>query len=177
MTKNERVIKWLFNIPGVIDEHVRDEIGKATSKAVVLVFFFETLFTLGSVLYVSLNTISDFESFLYFIMMIHFFLLIGILVTSIDFQLKRQGITYQEVTSNNKCQALRDNLHKSIRSIVLFFIFGWFFSTSFDFDGQNFLKVLFSWQEIKPAISSSAVLGIILYVIGRRKIRVITDEE
>lgn len=64
MTKNDRVIKWLFNIPGVIDEHVRDEIGKATSKAVVLVFFFEILFTLGTVLYLSLNTISDFESFL-----------------------------------------------------------------------------------------------------------------
>lgn len=177
MTRNDRIFKWLFNIPGVIDEHVKFEIGKATSKAVVLAFLFEILFTSGTVLYVNLNTINDFESFLYFVMMIHFLLLIGILVTSIDFQLKRQGITYQEVTSNNKQQALKDNIHKSVRTAILFFIFVWLFSTIFDVNGQSFLKILFTWHEVKLAISSSVVFGLIMYFIGRQRIQVIKDED
>lgn len=96
---NDRVLRWFFGIPGVIDEQVKSEIGKLSVEALIAVFIFEVLFNIGIGTYIYFGTIKDLESFFLFIMTLHLFLVIGIITFFTSFRLKRRGILNQEVTT------------------------------------------------------------------------------
>ena len=152
-TKSDLIIKHFFGIPGVIDEHVRSEIGKASVKAIVAVAFF------------------------YFMLTLHFFLLIGVITAVIGIELHKQGVIYKEVSPQNKQKSVHKLISKFVISLPILFLFLWIANVAFDSNGQNFWKILFTWEEIKPAVKGIITYVILMLIIGRYQIRVVRDDD
>lgn len=174
---NDRVLRWFFGIPGVIDEQVRSEIGRLSIETLIAVFIFEVLFNIGVGIYIYFSTIKDFESFFLFIMTLHLFLMIGIIVFFTSFRLQRRGVLNQEVTTKTgKRNAIKSIFNKYLTKLPMMFLLIWLLVTSLDFDGQNFMNTLLSWSSIRQALQPSVVLTIIFIIIDISKVRLLKDE-
>ena len=174
---NDRVLRWFFGIPGVIDEQVKSEIGKLSVEALIAVFIFEVLFNIGIGTYIYFGTIKDLESFFLFIMTLHLFLVIGIIIFFTSFRLKRRGILNQEVTTKEeKRNVIKSIFNKYLTKLPMTFLLIWLLVTSLDFNGQNFMNTLLSWSSIRQALQPSVVLTIIFISIDISKVRLLKDE-
>lgn len=176
-TRSDQLIKHFFGIPGVIDEHVRAEIGKAAIKAIVAAGFFEIIFAIGAGVYTFVATINNFESFFYFVLTLHFFLLLGVITAIMGIELHKQGLMYKEVSPQNKQKAVNKVIRKIIISIPILFVALWILNVAFDTNGHDFFNILFTWKEIIPALRGIVTYGILMIIIGRYQIRVIKDTD
>lgn len=174
---NDRLLRWFFGIPGVIDEQVKSEIGKLSVQALIAVFIFEILFNVGISIYAFSGMVKDFESLFLFTMTLHLFLLMGIITFITSFRLQRKGILNQEVaTKVDKRRAIKAVFNKYLIKLPMMFLIMWLLITSLDFNGQDFVGTLLSWSSIRQALQPTIVLTIIFMIIDISKVRLMKEE-
>lgn len=145
--RNDRLIKWFFGISGVVDEHVRAEVGKVSTQALVMLFVFEMLFISGSYTMAAVGLVHDFESYLYIILMIQF---VGLLLITGIFtigSLRRKGVLNKEVTDKSNAQAIHRLRAKWLRYALAMFLLYWVLSSFIEDPSTNIFNNLFEVSE------------------------------
>jgi len=98
---SDRIIKWFFGVPGVIDGRVKLEIGRASVKALIVIFIFELIFN-DVMLTIAMNgQVHDFESFFYLSTLIQVLAVLLIIALFTTFALKRRGMMSKDVEANS----------------------------------------------------------------------------
>jgi len=174
---SDRVIKWFFGIPGVVDERIKVEIGRASTKALIGIFIFELVFTDIIFTIAMSGRISDFESFFYITTLVQIVAILSIIAMFTIIVLKHRGVISEEVSSEGKNQAINRIRNKWLRLAPIGFIIFWLLSTSLNIENQNFFKVMFSLKEIVGALIFSIIFFPTMYFFEKGNITVINEKE
>jgi len=174
---SDRVIKWFFGIPGVVDERIKVEIGRASTKALIGIFIFELVFTDIIFTIAMSGRISDFESFFYITTLFQIVAILSIIAMYTIIVLKHRGVISEEVSSEGKNQAINRIRNKWLRLAPIGFIIFWLLSTSLNIENQNFFKVMFSLKEIVGALIFSIIFFPTMYFFEKGNITVINEKE
>ena len=173
---NDRLLRWFFGIPGVIDEQVKSEIGKVSTRTVVILFIFEMLYIGLTYLFASNGMISDFESYFYLTLFIQF---IGIILIILGFSMldfNRKNSVSPEVTNQKEKEKVISLLkRKYIRSTpILFFLFI-SLNTIFDFSNSNPFKEMLTIQRAVMSLLWSITFCLMMYFYEKGQIKIIED--
>ena len=174
---SDRVIKWFFGIPGIVDERIKVEIGRASTKALIGIFIFELVFTDIIFTIAMSGRISDFESFFYITTLVQIVAILSIIAMFTIIVLKHRGVISEEVSSEGKNQAINRIRNKWLRLAPIGFIIFWLLSTSLNIENQNFFKVMFSLKEIVGALIFSIIFFPTMYFFEKGNITVINEKE
>lgn len=172
---DNKVLKWFFGVPGVIDERVKNEIGHYAIKTVIILLGFETLFFLGSFVYAT-EFIHDFENFFYITTIIQFFAVLWIVVLFAIRPLHRTGITDQEVTKQSKTKYVKTLRSRWLKMIPLTFVSFWFLSSIFEFSSQSLISILFSSAELGESLLFTIFFNGAMYFWEKSHVRIIEDD-
>jgi len=174
---SDRVIKWFFGIPGIVDERIKVEIGRASTKALIGIFIFELVFTDIIFTIAMSGRISDFESFFYITTLVQIVAILSIIAMFTIIVLKHRGVISEEVSSEGKNQAINRIRNKWLRLAPIGFIIFWLLSTSLNIENQNFFKVMFSLNEIVGALIFSIIFFPTMYFFEKGNISFINEKE
>jgi len=174
---SDRVIKWFFGIPGIVDERIKVEIGRASTKALIGIFIFELVFTDIIFTIAMSGRISDFESFFYITTLVQIVAILSIIAMFTIIVLKHRGVISEEVSSEGKNQAINRIRNKWLRLAPIGFIIFWLLSTSLNIENQNFFKVMFSLKEIVGALIFGIIFFPTMYFFEKGNITVINEKE
>lgn len=174
---NDRIIKWFFGIDGVVDERVRNEIGSAASKTLIVLFIFEIVFNAVVNWYALSGMVHNFENFFYLVMLIQFIALLVIIVFFTTVGLRNRGVINKEVTAANRGRAIKRIRNKWLKLAPVMFILDWLLNAAFQFAGQNYFKNLFTGKEIFGALIFAIFFSTAMFWFEKGQIKVIEDEE
>lgn len=174
---DDKVIKKFFGIPGVIDERVKNEIGRNSIRTVIVLFVFEFLFAIASFSYAAVGLVNDFENFFYIIILIQLLAVSWIAVLFSVMPLRRLGLIDQETTKQNKEQKIKQIRLKWLKMMPLNFLSFWIISSFLEFSKRSFLIVLFSRQELFEALFFTIFFSGFMYLWERHLIHVVKDDK
>jgi len=173
---SNRVIKWFFGVSGVVDERVKVEIGRASTKALIGIFIFELVFNDIMFTIAMSGRITDFESFFYLTTLIQLVAVLVIIAGFTTFILRHRGVISEEVDDNGKKQAVTRIKKKWLRLAPIGFILFWLLNTSLNIETQSFFEAMFSLKEIVGALIFTGLFCPAMYFYEKGNIHVIKDD-
>lgn len=177
MTWDDRLVKWFYNVPGVVDEHLRAEAGRFALRSISLVLIYDLVSVFCLSLYAYWANQVDFEMLFYVGVGIEIFGLFVILLFGALIPMNRLGVTRQEVSPAEKPQTARKLRRRWLRLVSLIFVLEWLLNTVIDYTHGSFWRQLFSWSELRPALGFVLILGGAMYGYERWHIRTVKDED
>ncbi|KRM87438.1 DUF3278 domain-containing protein [Lacticaseibacillus thailandensis] len=174
---NDRLIKWFFGIPGVVDEHIRAAVGRTAVWGLVSIFLFDLLSSFALSLYAVKAEQVNFEHLFYVALITQMVGLFVVVVAVVLLPLERTDIFWQEVSPAQQKQAVRKLRRRYAYLLPIIFIAEWLLNTAMDYDHGSFWRLMFSWRELHPALRFVIILGIVMYAYERWRIRTVKDDD
>ena len=171
---SDRIIKWFFGVPGVIDERIKVEIGRASIKSLIGIFIFELVFNDIIFTIAMSGRITDFESFFYLTTLIQILAVLTIIAAFTTFVLRHRGVISEDV--DDKKQAIIRLKHKWLRLTPIGFILFWLLNTSLNIESQNFFVTMLNFKGIVGALVFTVLFFPIMYFYEKGNIHVIKDD-
>jgi len=171
---SDRFIKWFFGVPGVIDERIKVEIGRASVKSLIGIFIFELIFNDIIFTIAMSGRITDFESFFYLTTLIQILAVLTIIAAFTTFVLHHRGVISEDFDDNK--QAIIRLKHKWLRLAPIGFILFWLLNTSLNIESQSFFSTMFNLKEIVGALAFTVFFFPTMYFYEKGNIHVIKDD-
>ncbi|WP_162894273.1 DUF3278 domain-containing protein [Companilactobacillus musae] len=171
--KKNKVLKWFFGVQDTVDEYVKKEIGRISTKTVFILFIFELFYVGLTYFFANSGLITDFESYFYLTLFIQF---IGIVVIFLGFLMlnfnRKNSIPF-EVTNQKERENIISLLKKKyVRSAPISFLIFLSISTVFDFSKNNLFKQMFTLQKMTGAVIWTILFSLIMYSFEKGEIRI-----
>ena len=174
---DDRLIKWFFDVHGVVDEHIRAEVGRLSLRALALMFLYDLLSGLVLSLWAVRSKTPSFELLFYMALAVQIVGLFAITTFGVLIPSHRAGLFLNEVTPEEQPKVLRRLQHRWLWLAPTIFVTDWLLNTAIDYEQGNFWRLLFSWSEIHSALGFALVLGFFMYAFERRRIRVVRSRD
>lgn len=174
---DDRLIKWFYDVPGVVDENMRAEVGRLSLRALAFMFVYDLLSGLVLSLWAVRSQTTSFESLFYIALAVQIVGLFAITIFGVLIPLSRSGIFWNEVTPEERPMVLRRLRHRWLWLAPTIFVTEWLLNSAIDYEQGNFWRLLFSWSEVYSALRFALLLGLFMYAFERRRIRVVKNSD
>ena len=177
MKNNNTILKWFFGIQGTVDEYVEKEIGRISTKTVLILFIFELFYIGLTYFFAGSGLVSDFQSYFYLTLFIQF---IGIVLIILGFSMlsfnRKNSISSEVANQKEKDKVVLLLRKKYMRSAPILFLLVLSINTILDFSGNNLFKGMFTIQRVPGALIWTILFSLIMYFFEKGEINITKDE-